>query len=249
MFDGNEATEHGNDTEKPAAKVYMNCLQKFTNRGFIVQRSFETGVYTFWGRKYQLSKKNPDDKYFSTPKWKLWHLSLDIDPFSEWRGDSTDGMATLEGIPTLVVEIKCPFGHGTALYPLEPLYYHAQPANCLYNFWRMWPSLLGVHRATYSPRYGINIEAFPVDPVWFLFWYARRELRFVFDVQFPILVEKCMFEYREANPDDAGKLPNQHRFRAFLAKWKMPAAGGHRSLDRAISEASALSSSSSSHST
>ncbi len=107
-FIENDATTHGNEWEKPAGKEYIQMFQKTLNRWYIEQRSYETGFITFLNRKIPLRKKMPDSRYYLPPHAEMWHIGMVVDPFNQWRGASIDGLVTINGIPMLLVEIKCP---------------------------------------------------------------------------------------------------------------------------------------------
>lgn len=200
QFEENPATTHGNDTEKPAGVVYLTAFQRWLNRWFVEQRGYETGTLVLFGRTIRLEKRSPTDRYFAPPRARMWHLGMAIDPFNHWRGLSIDGLVTINGVPILVVEIKCPYARGRFfLYENEPMYYLPQGADGCYGMWRMFPSVAAIHRVTYSPEYGLNVDLYAMDASWYLKWYIPRELRYYFGPLLAVLAEHTTTAYHHAS--------------------------------------------------
>jgi hypothetical protein len=121
IYRSNEATEHGNEYEKKSGKIYIDQLQKTLNQMYVDQKGYLTGYLMIANRRIPLTKSQ---KGFMAPRAQMWSTGMVDDAFNHWRGVSIDGLVTINGIPLILVEIKCPYGKGYYdLYINDPLYY------------------------------------------------------------------------------------------------------------------------------
>lgn len=199
-FDPNASMKWGIEHEEIALQDYLNDLYfqvVTTYREVLTQsKSIVPTHFEFRNTLIPILDVNTD------PRVEIRQFGLIIDPHNHWRGMSPDGIIFINDVAVGCVEIKCP-KHATQdkyeLYPNIKLYYYDQIQCQLYLAQIYWNTVRWIDFVCWTPKW-FTVEFFVFDSEYFYGWYLPREFRFYFDAYLPMLADRYVSEYKQANP-------------------------------------------------